>query len=264
MRTIALITDFGTRDHYVGSIKGAILTVAPQARIVDISHDIERHSVAHGALVLQQCWRSFPEETIFLAVVDPGVGSSRRMIVARFADRYVVAPDNGLVSFVHGEWPSQGIHVLECRSYFLNDASPTFHGRDVMAPVAAHLASGVDMAAFGPSVGEVELLPVKLSGEIIGQAIHGVVVYVDAFGTLVTNIRAAQIDGLDTPQDRISVSINGRKIGPVRRTYSDVPVGECIALVGGSGLLEIAVNQGRADERLGLGGIASAVVVDLA
>lgn len=264
MRTIALITDFGTRDHYVGSIKGAILTIAPKVRIEDISHDIERHNVAHGALVLQQCWRSFPEETIFLVVVDPGVGSSRRMIVAKYADRYVVAPDNGLVSFVHGEWPTQGIHVLERRPYVLNDASPTFHGRDVMAPVAAHLASGVDMAAFGPSAGEVELLPVKLSGEIIEQAVHGVVIYVDAFGTLVTNISAEQIDGLGFPRARMSVSIDGRKVGPVRRTYSDVPVGECVALVGGSGLLEIAVNRGRADEFIGSDGSGCAVVVDSA
>lgn len=251
MKIIAFITDFGTHDHYVGAMKGAILTIAPKAQIVDISHDIERHNIAHGALVLHQCLQSFPPETVFVAVIDPGVGTDRGLFAARYADRVVVAPDNGLVSFVHGEWPLQAMHALENDNYFASTVSSTFHGRDVMAPVAAHLANGVELEALGRSIEQPTLLPVALRAVESERALLGEVVCVDAFGTLITNIRAEQLDGLNISQDLMIVSAGTRKVGSVRNTYHDVPVGKCLALVGSTGLLEIAVNQGRADEYLG-------------
>ena len=251
MPVVTLITDYGTQDYYAGALKGVILGITPEAVVVDITHDVEPHNVWHGALVLRQTWSWYPPGTIHLVVVDPGVGTDRRILLGRYGGRYVVAPDNGLVTFVHRDVRVEALHAVENRAYFLPEVWPTFHGRDIMAPVAAHLAGGVGPAEFGPALGVPQLLPVEYEAESTESTVHGRAVYADRFGTLVTNIHQDQVMALSSPGNVPEVLVNGTSIGPVRSTFSDVAPGEPLALVGGARLLEIAVNQGRAVDRFG-------------
>ena len=147
---ITLLTDFGTQDWYVAAVKGVILQIAPEATIVDVTHDLGPQDVVQAAFVLRQTLKWFPPGTIHLAVVDPGVGSNRRLLAGRYAGQYVVAPDNGLITMVHHELPVEAVHWIANRSYALRSVSATFHGRDIMAPAAAHLAAGVAVRQLGP------------------------------------------------------------------------------------------------------------------
>ena len=249
LQIITLTTDFGTRDHYVGAIKGVILSIAPSIRIVDITHDVEPHQVLQGAFVLRQIWPWYPPGTIHLAVVDPGVGSDRRIILGQYGGQYVIAPDNGLVTFVHRDFPVEAMYAVQNRRYFLPDVAATFHGRDIMAPVAAHLGGGVRPAEFGPATDLVELLPVAHRA-VAGQAgLDGRALYADRFGNLVTNISAEQLIEHRVLCDRPVVVVNGEQIGPIRLTFSDVAPGEPVALIGSSGMLEISLNRGNAARR---------------
>ena len=251
MSIVTLITDYGTQDHYVGALKGVILGFAPDIRIVDVTHEIEPHNVAHGAFVLRQTWPWYPPDTVHLAIVDPGVGSERRTILGRYAGQYVVAPDNGLVTFVHREMAGEALHAVENRGFFLPRTSATFHGRDIMAPVAAHLARGRAADEFGPAIDDPVLLPVEDQARSTGLSVDGKARYVDRFGTLVTNIREEQIAALVRRGGTLEVLVDGIKIGPLRSTFCEVEPGEPVALVGSAGLLEVAVNRGRAVERFG-------------
>ncbi len=248
---ITLTTDYGTRDHYVGSLKGAILSILPEARLVDISHEVEAHNVVHGAFILRQIWPWYPAGTIHLVVVDPGVGTDRRIILGQYAGRYVMAPDNGLITFVHREFSLERMFVVENRKLMGSALSATFHGRDVMAPVAAHLAKGVDPKEVGRLTDEVAMLSIPHRAEAVGGSLRGVVLYVDHFGTLVTNVRKEQVDGLTGATAVVEVTIDGVVLGPIHPTFSSVAVGEPVALIGGGGQLEIAINQGSAVERFG-------------
>ncbi len=251
MPIVTLITDYGMRDYYVGALKGVILRIAPEACVVDVTHEVPPHNVLHAAFVLRQIWPWYPPGTIHLAVVDPGVGSERRIILGQYAGRYVIAPDNGLVTLLHRDQAAEALYVVENRRFFLPDLSTTFHGRDVMAPVAAHLAKGVNPREFGPMTDRLDLLPVADRAEVTGEAVHGSVLYVDRFGTLVTDIRQDQLMGTHRLGRGCEVVVNGHPIGPVRSTFSGVAVGEPVALIGSCGLLEVAVNQGSAVERFG-------------
>jgi len=249
MQIITLTTDYGTKDHYVGVLKGVMLSIATEVRLVDITHDIEPHSVACGAFVVAQCAGWFPPGTIHVVVVDPGVGTNRRIILGRFNGRYIVAPDNGLITFLHRDTPAEVVHVVENRRYVLPNPSATFQGRDIMAPVAAHLANGVKPHEFGPVTDRVEMLAVPHRAAIESGAIVGRVLYVDHFGTLVTNVHVDQLITFQGGGAGLVIDVDGRSVGPLRAAFADVAVGELAALVGGAGLLEIAVNQGRASER---------------
>lgn len=251
MALITLITDYGTRDYYVGTLKGVILGIAPDVRIVDVTHEIEPHNVSHAAFVLRQIWPWYPAGTVHLAVVDPGVGSGRGIVLGRYGGQCVVAPDNGLVTFVHRDLPAEAMQVVENRRFFLPDPSTTFHGRDVMAPVAAHLANGVNPREFGPLTDRFEMLPISQRAEATTEGVRGCVLYVDHFGTFVTNISPEQLVERGGSSRVLEVRVNGKSIGPVRSTFSDVSLGEPIALIGSCGLLEVAVNQGRALEVFG-------------
>lgn len=255
---ITLLTDYGTRDHYVACLKGVILTIAPRARIVDITHEIEPQQVGQGAFVLRQAWSWFPPGTIHVVVVDPGVGGERRIVLGRYDERFVIAPDNGLLTFVHRDFVAEAVHVLENRRLFLPSVSRTFHGRDIMAPVAAHLAGGVPPREVGRITDHLEMLPVlhRATGE--GKVLRGSVLYVDRFGNMITNVAADQLDLLAPDRCTLRVEVGGELLGPVLRTFSDVAPGEPAALVGGTAMLEIVVNQGRAADRfpaLGTGAI---------
>jgi S-adenosylmethionine hydrolase len=250
MPLITLITDYGTRDQYVGALKGVILSIAPSASIVDVTHDIEPHNVLHAAFVLRQIWPWYPRGTIHLAVVDPGVGSDRRIILGQYGGQFVIAPDNGLVTLVHREMRAEAVYVVEDRRHFLPHLSTTFHGRDIMAPVAARLANGVKPQEFGRATDHLEVLPVDHRAQLDGDVVRGTVLYVDRFGTLVTNIGDDQLPG-GGRRVAPEVVVNGENIGPLRSTFSDVSPGEPVALIGSSGMVEIAVNQGSAAERFG-------------
>ncbi len=251
MPIITLITDYGTRDHYVGALKGVILGLAPDVRIVDVTHDVEPYNVLHAAFVLRQIWPWYPKGTVHLAVVDPGVGSERRIVLGRYDGRCVVAPDNGLVTLVHRDWPAEALHLVENRRFFLPEPSASFHGRDIMAPVAAHLANGVHPRELGPMTDRLEMLPISNRAEATTEGLRGCVLHVDHFGTLVTNILQEQLVERGGSSRALEVLVNGKSIGPVRSTFSAACLGEPIALVGSCGLLEIAVNQGRAVELFG-------------
>jgi S-adenosylmethionine hydrolase len=251
MAIVTLITDYGYRDYYVGAVKGVILGLAPEVRIVDITHAIEPHDIVAGAMVLRQVWGWFPPGTIHVAVVDPGVGSDREIVVGRFEGRYVVAPDNGLITFVHRELPVDGMHIVHKQRSLSGEPSATFHGRDIMGPVAAALAQGAAPSDFGPATDRPVLLDVAEATAVGSDGVCGSVLYVDHFGTLVTSVRHMQLAKLNLRRDACEVRIDGKVIGPIRSTFSDVEVGEPVALIGSCGHLEIAVNQGRAVEMFG-------------
>jgi len=248
---ITLTTDYGTRDAYAGVLKGVILGLAPKVTVVDITHDIEPHNVRHGAFVLRQIWPWYPPGTIHVAVVDPGVGTERRILLGQYAGQFVIATDNGLLTFLHRDFPTESAHVIEDRRFFSPSVSSTFHGRDIMAPVAAHLANGAKPREFGRLADHLELLPVAHRAEIHGDALLGAVLYVDGFGTLVTNIRQEQLAAPRVHEREWQVTVNEIPLGALRSNYSEVSRGEALALLGSSGHLEIAVNQGRAVERFG-------------
>lgn len=247
---ITLTTDYGTRDHYVGAIKGVILGISPDVRLVDITHDIEPHNIQHAAFVLRQIWSWYPEDTVHLVIVDPGVGTDRRIILGRYDGRYVVAPDNGLISSVHREFSPEAMHVVEDQRFMLAQCSTTFHGRDIMAPVTAHLANGVRLREFGRATDRVELLTTEHRATQTDDGISGSILYVDRFGTLITNVNAEQLARAGSG-GAWHVVVNDDPVGPVRLKFADVQPGEPLALIGSSGLLEIAVNRGSAVDRFG-------------
>lgn len=245
MRRITLLTDFGTADGYVAAMKGVIASIAPDALVDDASHDVPPGDVVAAAHALARYWRLYPPGTVHVVVVDPGVGSERRAIAVQAAEQYFVAPDNGVLTPVLDAEGAE-VRALEAPAYRRPDVSSTFHGRDVFAPAAAYLACGVPIARLGPPV----LDPIRLEAPAPtrdGAGVRGLVVHVDRFGNLVTNIPGAWVE------DAGEVLVAGRSAGPVRRTYADVAPGELLALVGSNGSVEIAVRDGSAAERLGIG-----------
>jgi len=249
---IALLTDFGLRDHYVASMKGTILGICPDAALVDITHDVPPQDIAAGALELAACCTAFPRGTIFLAVIDPGVGSGRRAIAAAAAGQRFVAPDNGVLSPILERDPSPAVVELNRPAYAAAVVSRTFEGRDRFAPAAAWLAAGVPLEALGDRVDTWSRLAMA-EPSIREDGIHGDVVRVDRFGNLVTNITGAAVDLVCQQRARrATVSIGGREPVPIVATYSDVPSGAVCALIGSTGHVEVSVNGGSAADRLGV------------
>ena len=264
---ITLTTDFGIRDPYVAEMKGVVLQLNPQATFVDISHHIDPQSVIQGAFVLGSAYHSFPENTIHVGVVDPGVGTSRRAILLVTPEGCFLAPDNGLLTYALRDSPeyrevAQGRRFLEpmdvaipsdCAAYNLsnrslwkNPVSDTFHGRDIFAPVAGHLAGGGRLAEVGPSIDPLTLVRLpEPEVRSLDAALVGEVVHVDRFGNLITNLRRQAGERAD-----MLVEAAGRTL-QLRRAYVDVPQGELLALVGSSGRVEIACNGASAAKVLG-------------
>lgn len=249
MPVITLLTDYGTSDHYVAAIKGVLTSLAPQAQVVDITHDIAPYNVAQAAFVLRQAFPWFPRGTVHVVVVDPGVGSERRILLGQYAGQFVLAPDNGLLTYVHRDFAADAVHVLEDRRLWLAQVSPTFHGRDIMAPAAAHLVKGVKPRSFGRVAERIELLAVPHRAEAKDGGWIGRVIYVDRFGTLVTNVRGDQLGSTEVRPRKWEVFVSGASLGPIRTAFHEVPPGAPLALMGSGGHLEIAVNQGRAVDR---------------
>lgn len=247
---IALLTDFGCRDHYVACMKGVILQLNPKAIIVDITHEINPQDIYHGAFILRNALPWFPPKTIFVAVVDPTVGTSRRILAARYNDRYVLAPDNGLLTLLHRDASLQGIRSVENHQYFAAQISRTFHGRDIFAPVAAHLSKGVPFDHLGPLIDRMEVLNLARPHLHQDGTIDGEVFTIDHFGNLITNISVADLSAAHTRRHHLQVSVADRVIGPVHASYADVAPGQAVALVGSSQVLEIGINGGNAAKTL--------------
>lgn len=265
-RTIALLTDFGTTDTYVGVMKGVMARICPDARFIDLTHEIPAQEVQQAAFTLLKTYRYFAPGTIFLVVVDPGVGSTRRAIAAQAGDYFFVAPDNGVLSYLLDEIKNPTVVELTNPAYQLVPVSNTFHGRDIFAPAAAHLAAGVPISAFGSSIEHVAQqlnLPLKIEGtQITGQIISA-----DHFGNLITSIGelhwtedrhleliprfGAPLDHpLRFPADKVTINVQETILSHIHRIYGETQPGELMALVGSGGYLEIAVNQGNAAQRL--------------
>ncbi len=247
---IALLSDFGSQDHYVGTMKGVILGICPDATLVDITHDIAPHDVLDGALELAAAYRFFPAGTIFLAVVDPGVGSPRRGIAAELGDYRFVCPDNGLLSVVTRDVQPKKVVELTERRYARPTVSRTFDGRDRFAPAAAWLGKGIQLPALGRNLAAIQRLDVP-QPEINDQEMIGAVLRVDRFGNLVTNIDRKSFEKFSSGA---SVHINAAGT-PVKRlvaTYAEIQNGEVCALFGSTDHLELAANAGSAADALGL------------
>lgn len=267
MTVLTLLTDFGTEDEYVGVMKGVILSIAPDVRLVDLSHQIPPQDIRRAAFLLMNAVPYFPPDTVHLSVVDPGVGTERRPVAVRTPVGTFVGPDNGLFSWVLARVPEWAAVEIREPAYRLPLASSTFHGRDIFAPAAAHLAAGVPLENLGPRVEDlVRLPPPRLKiGDFVAE---GEILYADRFGNLVTSIGylergedalvLAPAFGPGGDRRRFSARAAGVVVGNaelrgIRRTYGEARLGEPLALVGSNGFLEIAVRQGSAAAVLGAG-----------
>jgi len=245
---ITLTTDFGRGSPYVAQMKGVILSICREVDLIDMTHAIAPQCVREGAVVLADTTARFPPGTIHVAVVDPGVGTPRRLVYAEIGGQRYLTPDNGLLSLVTRQSLPARLIGLENRAYWLPQTSHTFHGRDILAPVAAHLALGVDAAVLGPAVDMLVTLdwarPVKSGADIRGE-----VLYVDSFGNLITNISREEVAGLGDLA-RVAVECGGRTIFGLVATYGTALPGEAIALFDSQGRLEIAISGGNAARQL--------------
>lgn len=243
---ITLLTDFGLRDGYVAAMKGVILSLAPEAVLVDISHDLPPQDVTAAAFVLASCWQFFPEGTIHLAVVDPGVGSNRRAVAVAAQGHSFVAPDNGLLSLALAEAPSFDAVTLTNPLYWRTPTpSHTFHGRDVFAPVAAHLAKGIPLAALGEPLGDLVRLPWPQPLPLAAGGWRGEVVYIDRFGNAITNLPGALVE----PYREGWFYAGPFRLRGLAGTYAEVEPGTPLALIGSHGYLEIAIREGNAAQK---------------
>jgi S-adenosyl-L-methionine hydrolase (adenosine-forming) len=255
---VAFLSDFGTRDHYAGTLKAVVLGVCPDANLVDIGHEIPPHDVLAGALELAACYRYFPAGTIFLVVVDPGVGSSRRGIAADCGDYKFVAPDNGVLSAVFRESPPKKVVELTERKYARPTVSRTFEGRDRFAPAAGWLAKGIALISMGKGITNYHVIDLPRP-ELAGDHITGEVVRVDRFGNLITNIDRKSLEQFANGRP-IAVTLGEHSVPRLVATYAEAPAGELCALFGSTDHLEVAVNAGDAASRLGLSRGARALV----
>jgi S-adenosylmethionine hydrolase len=247
---ITLTTDFGTSDHFAGTMKGVILGIAPRSRVVDISHEVHAFEISEAAFVISQTYRYFPPKTIHVIVVDPGVGSARRPILAEMAGQYFIAPDNGVLSMIYPKEQAKVRHITAER-YFLQPVSRTFHGRDIFAPVAAHLASGVTPAKFGKRVDDFLKLTLDQPNRTGKRVWTGTVLKVDRFGNLITNLHADQFGDLQTRPFELNAGLE--KITRLALTFAECDPGELFVIIGSSGFIEVAVNQASAAKKLGCG-----------
>jgi S-adenosyl-L-methionine hydrolase (adenosine-forming) len=251
---ITLTTDFGSNDHFVGVMKGVILDIVPEAQIVDICHAVQAFDVLDGALTISQAYSYFPNRTVHVVVVDPGVGTARRPIVASSEKYHFVAPDNGVLSLVYAREDRMHVRHVTSEHYFLQPVSNTFHARDVFAPVAAYLAKEVDSLKFGEEVEDYVKFTAPRPKMVEANRLRGVVLKVDRFGNLITNI---------TPQDApalfgaaaggFKIVAGSREISEIHNSYAEGAPGEVFGILGSMGFLEIAANRGPAAQLTGAG-----------
>jgi hypothetical protein len=244
MQTIAILTDFGLDDNFVGVMKGVILKINPRARIVDISHNVAFHDIAQAAFLLRSSYRYFPHQTIFLVVVDPGVGSKRAAIIIRSKNYFFVGPDNGVLSLAAYVDGIRKIVKIKNKRYFLKPFSSTFHGRDVFAPIAAYLSKGVSLDSFGQTLNSITQIDISLP-RISKNILHGRIIYIDRFGNLITNIEKDLFKHF-TEDKQFIIKIKRENINSIVSSYQAVEPAKPLAIFGSFGFLEISINKGNA------------------
>lgn len=252
-RLITLTTDFGTSDAYVGIMKGVILGINPDVQVVDLTHAVPPQDIQAAALSIYSAHRYFPERTIHTIVVDPGVGSDRRAVVCQTDRAFFVCPDNGILSYLLHEIENTGGQsistvAIQNPAYYLPEVSNTFHGRDIFAPVAAHLSLGVPLAKIGPPVEELVRFPIPVP-RVCGDTIIGQIIKIDRFGNAITNISASVLAAIG---DSYGIKVGRTQLMRLNCAYAESGIGKPLAIIGSFGLLEIAVNGGSAEARLGL------------
>ncbi len=245
---ITLTTDFGVSDHFVGTMKGVIAGIAPKARVIDITHEIAPYAIAEGAFVIAQAWSYFPKRTIHVVVVDPGVGSARRPILAECGGQFLIAPDNGVLSMALGTFPHKVREITNPRA-MLKQISRTFHGRDIFAPAAAHLAAGMKPAQFGKLITDAVQLEAAKPQRLGKHQWRGTVLRIDRFGNLITSFHVDHFEQIKTRP--FELRAGGSRIRRLALHYAETEMGELFVIVGSSGYLEIAVNQSSAAKKLG-------------
>lgn len=250
---VTLTTDFGLNDHFIGAMKGVILNIVRDAEIIDICHSVQAYDVLDGALTIASSYSYFPAATIHVVVVDPGVGTARRPIIVSTERHHFVAPDNGVLSLVYGREERLHVHEVTADHYFLKPISQTFHGRDIFAPVAAYLAKGVPPDSFGEEVGDfIRLRAPQPKAE--NGILRGVVLKVDRFGNLITNITPEHAPALFQPEPpSFRIKVGKREVTDLRNSYAEGAPGEVFAIAGSMGYLEIAANRGSAFQLVGGG-----------
>lgn len=250
MSIITLLTDFGLNDEYVGTMKGVILSVNPSATIIDITHNIDPHDIIQAAFTIKSSYKFFPEGTVHLVVVDPGVGGSRTIIAIEMAGHTFLAPDNGILTLLVEERNIDKIIRVDNKKFFLKSISQTFHGRDIFAPVSAHISSGIKINDIGTPINKNELVKLSIpeprisdKGELVGT-----IVSIDHFGNLITNIDSNCLKNFCRPEFRKKPEINiaNSKISGLSESYENSSPNSPLIIVGSRGYLEIAINCGSA------------------
>ncbi len=250
---VTLITDFGTADGYAGAMKGVLLSLNRQVTVVDITHDVPPQDVAAGAFTALVACPYYPPGTVHILVVDPGVGSERRILAAQIGEWWFIAPDNGLLTHLMDRHQVAAVYALTEPRFWRPVVSNTFHGRDIMAPVAAHLTLGVAAEALGPQVDAATLVRLPLAPPQAGpNRLCGSVIHVDRFGNLISNLPGAWLQQAPPAPATVWIKPPGCAV-PLQRTYADVEPGQALALVDSAGLLEVAVRNGSAAAALRAG-----------
>ena len=247
-RLITFTTDFGLSDHFVGVMKGVVAGIAPAAQVIDISHDIAPYNVTEAAFVIAEAWPYFPKRTIHVIVVDPGVGSSRRPLLAEAGGHFFIAPDNGVLSMVFDAAPHK-VRVISNPKFMRREVSRTFHGRDVFAPAAAHLAKGAQTAAYGKLIHDYIRAGIARPVRLGPASWRGTILKVDRFGNLITNFAASEFTGINARP--FEMRAGTQRIKRLALTYAETEVDDLFVIVGSSGYLEIAANQTSAASLLG-------------
>jgi len=244
---ITLTTDFGLQDYYVSAMKAVILDIAPDVRLIDISHDIPSQDIMAGSWILKNSAMLFPEGTVHTVVVDPGVGTDRNAVAVKIEDQYFIGPDNGIFSLLTQELDYTAVR-LDNEQYWRDEMSKTFHGRDIFAPAAAHLSEGVPMEELGEPLDE--LVTYRWTVPIADKdGLEGMVIHIDKFGNLVTNISSDQIE--DVIEDKsVKIYVGNTILDEIVSTFGAVAEGEPMAFIGSSGMLEVGINKGNAEEML--------------
>ena len=251
---VTLTTDFGLNDHFVGTMKGVILKIVPNAEIVDICHSVQAFDILDGALALAQAYFYFPPRTVHLVVVDPGVGSARRPIIANSEEQNFVAPDNGVLSLMYAREERLSVRHITSEHYFLQPISNTFHGRDIFAPVAAYLAKGVDHEKFGEEITDFVRFNAPRPKPTDANTIRGVVLRVDRFGNLITNFAPQDAPALfQQMPPAFKIIVGKREISVMRSNYAEGAPGEVFGILGSMGYLEIVANRSSAAQLVGSG-----------
>ena len=256
-RLITFTTDFGLSDHFVGTMKGVVAGIAPAARVIDISHDVAPYNLTEAAFIIAEAWPYFPRGTVHVVVIDPGVGSSRRPILAEAGGHFFIAPDNGVLAMVF-DAAAHKVRVISNPKFMRRDISRTFHGRDVFAPAAAHLAKGAQAAAFGKLIHDYIQTGIARPFLKTTDSWCGAILKVDHFGNLITNFAAGEFAGINTRP--FEMRAGTQRIHRLALTYAETEVGDLCVIVGSTGYLEIAANQTSA---AGLLGCSSGAPVEL-